>query len=60
MIFSFNITLHWMKNVFGDENIIELKVDDSNIKRAGWHLPSSIFYMEDIFHQQCIGIRCLQ
>ena len=40
-----------MKNVFGDENIIELKVDDSNIKRAGWHLPSSIFYMEDIFHQ---------
>ena len=48
MIFSFNITLHWMKNVFGDENIIELKVDDSNIKRAGWHLPSSIFYMEDI------------
>lgn len=37
--------------MFGDENIIELKVDDSNIKRAGWHLPSSIFYMEDIFHQ---------
>ena len=35
--------------MFGDENIIELKVDDSNIKRAGWHLPSSIFYMEDIF-----------
>ena len=34
--------------MFGDENIIELKVDDSNIKRAGWHLPSSIFYMEDI------------
>ena len=27
--------------MFGDENIIELKVDDSNIKRAGWHLPSS-------------------
>ena len=34
--------------MLGDENIIELKVDDSNIKRAGWHLPSSIFYMEDI------------
>lgn len=34
--------------MFGDENIIELKVDDSNIKRAGWHLPSSIFYMEDM------------
>lgn len=33
--------------MFGDENIIELKVDDSNIKRAGWHLPSSIFYMAD-------------
>ncbi len=31
--------------MFGDENIIELKVDDSNIKRAGWHLPSSIFYL---------------
>ena len=34
--------------MFGDENIIELKVDDSNIKRAGWHLPSSIFYIGDI------------
>ena len=34
--------------MFGDENIIELKVDDSSTKRAGWHLPSSIFYMEDI------------
>ena len=34
--------------MFGDENIIEWKVDDSNIKRAGWHLPSSISYMEDI------------
>lgn len=32
--------------MFGDENIIELKVDDSNIKRAGWHLPSSIFYID--------------
>ena len=30
--------------MFGDENIIELKVDDSNIKRAGWHLPSSIVW----------------
>ena len=42
--------------MFGDENIIELKVDDSNIKRAGWHLPSSIFYMEDIDCMPSLGM----
>ena len=39
--------------MFGDENIIELKVDDSKIKRAGWHLPSSIFYIKVI--QEVMG-----
>ena len=34
-----------------DENIIDLKVNNLNIKRAGWHLPSSIFYMKYIFYQ---------